>query len=445
MNGIVISGTGSGAGKTSITTGLLSVLSKSMTVQAYKIGPDFIDTMYHTVASGRQSRNLDTFLMDRDTVGNLVGFTGSDADLCVVEGVRGLYEGLSGTSDECSTSEIAKLLGFPVVIVVNARSLTRTAAAMVNGIRSFDPDINMAGVILNNVSGSQHEEKLRDAFSRYTDVEILGVVRRDTGNAIGQRHLGLDTINSSRREDILPLEGLIDGIDTDRLIEISGSANAADLPTSSPYVSADSGLKVAVPRDDAYCFYYEENFECMRASGMELEFFSPLAGDSLPDADIYYIGGGYPELHADRIAENGDFLEGLKSASEDGKAVFGECGGLMTMCRSITPSDGVPRKMAGIFDADSRMSGRHGPKYVKAEATPENPLFSGMKVRGHEFHYSEVSADSDAGYGFNMVRGSGIDGKRDGLHKGRSLGSYMHQHALSTYDWMSRIREVCGR
>ena len=197
MKGVIIAGTGSGAGKTSITTGLLSRLSKSMSVQAFKVGPDFIDPMYHSLATGRTARNLDTFMMSKETVRNLVHHSSKDADLCVVEGVRGLYEGLSGTSDECSTAEMAKILGFPVILVVNARSLTRSAAAMINGFKSFDKDVNIAGVIFNNVSNSQHERKLREATERYTDTEIVGIVRRDTKNIIGERHLGLKTINEN--------------------------------------------------------------------------------------------------------------------------------------------------------------------------------------------------------------------------------------------------------
>ncbi|MBQ7702468.1 MAG: hydrogenobyrinic acid a,c-diamide synthase (glutamine-hydrolyzing), partial [Candidatus Methanomethylophilaceae archaeon] len=209
MKGVIIAGTGSGAGKTSITTGLLSRLSKSMSVQAFKVGPDFIDPMYHSLATGRTARNLDTFMMSKETVRNLVHHSSKDADLCVVEGVRGLYEGLSGTSDECSTAEMAKTLGFPVILVVNARSLTRSAAAIINGFKSFDKDVNIAGVIFNNVSNSQHERKLREATERYTDTEIVGIVRRDTKNIIGERHLGLKTINENGKKDIEPLESMV--------------------------------------------------------------------------------------------------------------------------------------------------------------------------------------------------------------------------------------------
>ena len=437
MKGVIIAGTGSGAGKTSITTGLLSRLSKDMKVQAFKVGPDFIDPMYHSLATGRPARNLDTFMMSKDTVKNLVGYASEGADICIVEGVRGLHEGLSGTSDECSTAEMAKLLRFPVILVVNARSITRSAAAMINGFKSLDPDVNIAGVIFNNVSNSQHERKLIEATEKYTDAEIVGMVRRDTKNTIGERHLGLKTINENGKKDIEPLEGMVSEIDTDRLLAIAESSEY-HFEYTNPFAVHDSGLKAAVPMDDAYCFYYRENIECMKAAGMDVRTFSPLAGDSLPDADFYYLGGGYPELFLKELSENRDFMDGLKAASEDGRMILGECGGLMSLCASIEDKSGK-YKMSGVFDAESKMCGRHGPTYVIADTTEHNPLFPKMTVRGHEFHYSEVLPKSDYHYGYSMNRGIGIDNKHDGLVFRRSLGSYVHQHALSVKDWLSKI------
>ena len=437
MKGLIIAGTGSGAGKTSITTGLLSRLSKDMKVQAFKVGPDFIDPMYHSLATGRPARNLDTFMMSKDTVRNLVGYASEGADICIVEGVRGLHEGLSGTSDECSTAEMAKLLGFPVILVVNARSITRSAAAMINGFKSLDPDVNIAGVIFNNVSNGQHERKLIDATEKYTDAEIVGMVRRDTKKIIGERHLGLKTINENGKKDIEPLEGMVSEIDTDRLLAIAESSEY-HFDHANPFTVRRSGLKAAVPMDDAYCFYYRENIECLEAAGMDVRTFSPLAGDGLPDADFYYLGGGYPELFLKELSENRDFMDGLKTASEDGKMILGECGGLMSLCASIEDNSGKYR-MSGVFDAESKMSGRHGPTYVIADTTEHNPLFPKMTVRGHEFHYSEVVPKTGYEFGYTMSRGIGIDDKHDGLISKRTLGSYVHQHALSVKDWMSKV------
>lgn len=436
MKGIVLSGTGSGVGKTSITTGLMSRLSKTMRVQAFKAGPDFIDPMYHSAATGRPSRNLDSFLMDDDTIRNLVGYASKDADICVVEGVRGLFEGFKGDDDTGSTAHLAKLLGFPVVLIVDARSLTRSAMAIVNGFRSFDPDVNIAGVILNNVSGQQHMTKLQVAMERYCpDVELVGMIKKNPDKALEQRYLGLKTLKTFAEGEITPLQELTEPLDLDRVLDIAESC-PSELPTTSPYTERDSGLKAAVPMDESYCFYYNENIECLRASGMEVTKFRPTDGDSLPDADLYYMGGGYPELFAEQLSRNTDFLEGLKAASEDGKTIIGECGGLMTMCRSITDKDGNVHRMSGVFDADAKMTGvRHGPTYVLADAKPGNPAFSGS-VRGHEYHYSDVFPDPGAEYGFDIGRGLGIQDKMDGLIRGNSVGSYMHQHALSERDWI---------
>ncbi len=442
MKGFVIAGTGSGVGKTSIATGLMSALSRKYKVQAFKAGPDFIDPMYHTAATGRPSRNLDSFMMDEGCIRNLVGYSSKDADLCIVEGVRGLYEGFSGDGDIGSTAYLAKTLGLPVVLVVNAGSLTRSAAAIINGFRDFDPDVKIAGVILNKVSGSQHSDKLDLAMRTYCKgVKLLGKIRKDSENTLEQRYLGLATLHNYDQGNIVPLERLVDTVDLDMLVDIAESFQT-ELPDSSPYVSRKSGLRAAVPYDDAYCFLYRENVECMQASGIDVKFFSPVKGDSLPDADMAYLCGGYPELFADKISDNKDYLEGLKQMSDEGKPILGECGGMMTLCKDMKVKSGEIYRMAGCFDATADMVGkRHGPTYVIADATPDNPLFSGT-VKGHEYHYSEVQA-GDSEFCFSVRRGQGISGKMDGMFRNRTVGTYLHQHALSHEDWAKGFVDSC--
>ena len=435
MKGFVIAGTGSGVGKTSITTGIMSLLSKHHKVQGFKVGPDFIDPMYHSVSTGRPSRNLDSFMLSEDRIRNLVGYASDDADLCIIEGVRGLYEGLEGDSDIGSTASIAKMLGLPVVLVIDTGSLTRSSAAIINGFRAFDPDVKIAGVILNKVSGPQHSNKLDITMSTYCKgVEVVGKIRKDRENTLGQRHLGLDTILDEDRSGIEALERLTDPLDLDILMNIAESADC-ELPTESPYVKRDTSAKIAIPYDDAYCFYYRENIECLEASGFEVKRFSPINGDSLPDADAAYLGGGYPELHADALTENKDFLEGVKNMSDEGKPILAECGGLMSMCSGIVDKEGKRHKMIGAFGCDSIfVNKRHGPTYVIAEATTDNPLFEGT-VRAHEYHYSEVDASKDERFGFDVHRGAGIVDSKDGLIYKNTLGTYMHQNALSSNDW----------
>ncbi|MDD4709026.1 MAG: hydrogenobyrinic acid a,c-diamide synthase (glutamine-hydrolyzing) [Candidatus Methanomethylophilaceae archaeon] len=443
MKGVVIAGTGSGVGKTSITTGILSRLSKQYKVQSFKAGPDFIDPMYHTLASGRTCRNIDSFMMGDDIIRNIVGYASKDADLCIVEGVRGLYEGFSADSDIGSTARLAKVLGFPVLLTVDVRSLNRSAAAIVNGFAAFDPELDIKGVILNNISGRQHEDKLEEAIGRYCRQEIVGKVRKMPERPTKERYLGLITPNTKDMPDIAPLAEMAEGVDLDRLMQVAESSDS-ELPQECPYVRRDSGLTAAVPMDDSFCFYYRENIECLEASGVRVKTFSPTDGEPLPDADIYYIGGGYPELHAEEISSNSDFLEGIKNVSEEGSPVLGECGGLLTMCRSLKDAGGRRFGMAGIFDAGAEMTGvRHGPAYVMAKATRENPLF-GSDVRAHEYHYSDVFIEHDGSFGYKLLRGSGISGGMDGLVSNNTLGTYMHQHALSSADWASGLISKCG-
>ncbi|AGI48235.1 cobyrinic acid a,c-diamide synthase [Thermoplasmatales archaeon BRNA1] len=441
MKGFVIAGTGSGVGKTSIATGLMSVLSKRYKVQPFKVGPDFIDPMYHSAASGRHGRNLDSFMMDDATIRNLVGYASRGADLCIIEGVRGLYEGFQGDGDIGSTAHIAKTLGLPVILVVNAGSLNRSAAAIVNGFRSFDPDVNIAGVIFNNISGKQHSDKLDVVAETYCKgLRVLGKIPKDRKNALDQRYLGLRTLHTFEKGEIEPLENLVDPVDLDGLLDIAESF-PTDLPEKSPYVSRNAGLTAAVPMDDAYSFYYRENIECLEASGIRVKTFRPADGEDIPNADMAYLGGGYPELYAREISSNSNFLEGVKNMSDEGCPVLGECGGLMTLCGSMKLKDSKFR-MAGVFDARADMVGkRHGPTYMITRATASNPLFEG-EVKGHEYHYSEVCPAEGSTFGFEVSRGEGICGGRDGLTVRNTVGTYMHQHCLSNPDWAKGFAEA---
>ena len=263
------------------------------------------------------------------------------------------------------------------------------------------------------------------------------MIPKSPDKALEQRYLGLKTLRSFAEREITPLQELTEPIDLDRILDIAESC-PSELPTASPYTQRNCGLRAAVPMDDSYCFYYRENIECLEASGFDVTTFRPTDGDPLPDADLYYLGGGYPELHAEMLSANTDFLEGLRAEAGNGRMVIGECGGLMSMCRSITDKDGAVHPMAGVFDAEARMTGvRHGPTYVIADAEPSNPAFSGT-VRGHEYHYSDVFPLGGAEFGFSVRRGQGIADKMDGLVCGNSIGSYMHQHALSERDWIGR-------
>ncbi|MDR0309652.1 MAG: hydrogenobyrinic acid a,c-diamide synthase (glutamine-hydrolyzing) [Candidatus Methanoplasma sp.] len=439
MRGVVIAGTGSGVGKTAIATGLMRKLSRRKTVQGFKVGPDFIDPIYHRSATQRYSRNLDSFMMPKKTVRDVAIYGSRGADISIVEGVRGLYEGASGKNETGSTAEIAKILGFPVVLVLDSTSLSRSAAAIVNGFKAYDREIDIAGVILNNVSGSQHETKLKDAM-KSADINVLGMVRKDPESKIPLRRLGLNTEAAFNKEKMDRVEGMADSIDTDQLMDICYGPDTDE--ERSPYKIRDSGLTAAIPMDDAFCFYYRENIECLAASGIKIEYFSPLKGDPLPDADIYYIGGGHPELHLEKLSENRDFYQGLKTAHEDNKVIIGECGGTISLCRSIRSGDKV-YKAAGIFSAEFDTPGeRSGPSYVVARPTKECGLFDKV-VRGHVYYYSTMNLGSESRFGFDVLRGTSLWLGKDGLVSKNTLGTCMYQHALSTEDWAEKIVERC--
>jgi cobyrinic acid a,c-diamide synthase len=446
MRKLVIAGAGSGVGKTTIATGIISRLSKRYTVQAFKVGPDFIDPMFHTIASGRPSRNLDSFFMDKDTIGNLFGWSTRNADIAVIEGVRGLYDGLTATGDTGSTAEIAKLLDASVILVVNARSLAKSAAALVLGFKMLDPEVRIEGVILNQVSGARHRQKAIEAVESLTETRVVGAIERDN-NRLAERHLGLVTPDDTdSQKAISDVEDLVKDVDLEPLLEMSEKGRELSLPTGMPFpLGEQNGVKIGVPRDQAFSFYYQENLESLRAAGAELVMFNPLRGDTLPDAEGYYLGGGYPEMHLESLSSNRDFLEGLNAASFDNKTIYGECGGMMALCRSISNGT-VNGKMAGIFDHDAILTDhRQGLSYVISEGTRDNFLFPGQTVKGHEFHYSKLVPTPNGPFAFDVIRGTGIDGKHDGLVQRRTIGTYMHQHALSNKEWGMKIVDSCSK
>ncbi len=296
---IILAGAGSGVGKTTtIATGLMSRLSKRMKVQGYKVGPDFIDPMFHSAATGRPSRNLDSFFMDGGTIRNLFGWSSADADLAIVEGVRGLYDGLTATGDIGSTAEIAETDRSPCGARRQCRSLAKSAAAHVLGFKHLDPDINIAGVILNQVSGDRHKQKAVEAVEKLTDTEVIGVIERRT-DRMPERHLGLVTL--PEKDDVTAVlertEEMVAGVDLDRLLSIAEDVEQVDLPTTSPFPSGSSkGVRFAVPRDKVFSFYYQENLESIEAAGGRITDFSPVEGGPISDVDAVYLGGGYPEV-----------------------------------------------------------------------------------------------------------------------------------------------------
>jgi len=439
--GFLLAGTHSGVGKTSLSLGLMGAYRvRGHAVAPFKVGPDYIDPTYHTSVCGRPSRNLDTWLMPEDemvgvfrrTVAALPGPAGAGRGpmpLAIVEGVMGLFDGLSGLDDRCSTAQVAKLLGLPVFLVVDCSSMARSVAAVVHGFRTFDPDLDLVGVILNKVASPTHETILREAIG--AGLPVVGVVPRRPDLHLTSRHLGLiPTVENDEIREVLDriVEHVDRHVDLDLLLglarPLSGVADAAVAGAAT--LALEPGVprrRVAVARDAAFSFYYQDNLDVLEEEGAEVALFSPVAGEGLPACDALYLGGGYPEVYAAPLAANRALREELGRAVADGMPLYAECGGYLYLGQQIEEG-GVVHAMAGLLPTQASMSGKRlRLGYVEAEATSEHPL-EGQRFRGHLFHYSNTSGSTAPAYRVSR-RGETLD---DGWAGGQVVASYVHLH-----------------
>ncbi|QCW03945.1 cobyrinic acid a,c-diamide synthase [Natrinema pallidum] len=426
MNGFVLGGVSSGVGKTVATLSIVQALADAgHEVQPAKAGPDFIDPSHHEAIAGRPSRTLDSWLEGED--GLRRNYRRGEGDICVIEGVMGLYDG-----DGSSTAMVAEALNLPVVLVVDAKAGMESVAATALGFREYADtigrDIEVAGVVAQRAHGGRHEQGIRDALP--DDMAFFGRIPPNDDLEIPDRHLGLEMGG----EAALPKAALREAAESlaaERLAAVASEPSAPDAPSPAVDPADPADATVAVASDTAFCFRYPATIECFRERA-ELVTFSPVAGDSVPDCDGVYLPGGYPELHADAL-ESAGTLDALGERASDGLPVLGECGGLMAMSQSLTTAEGERHELAGILPADVTMHDRYQAlDHVELEAT-EGTLTAaaGETIRGHEFHYSSADVDGDARFAFETVRGDGIDGDHDGLTEYESLGTYVHVHAES--------------
>ena len=436
---IILAGTGSAVGKTTIATGIMKALSEKYNVQPFKVGPDYIDPSYHTLATENVSRNLDSFFMQDGQVRDSYLKAMDGKDIAVIEGVRGLYEGIDSVNDIGSTASIAKSLKAPVILIINSRSLVKSAAALVLGFKALDPEINIAGVILNKVKNKAHYEKTKRSIEEITKTEVIGGIVRDDNISIEQRHLGL--VPARERENSLKFidlwsEVIKNSIDLDRLVEIAKTA---------PKITSDivpiwnklnkQPVKVGVAYDEVFNFYYKENIESLEANNAKIEYFSPLNDESLPDVDGLYIGGGYPELFSKELSANENMLKEIKTFHLEDRPIFAECGGLMYLMNSIHED-----KMVDVYPYQSVLTDRvQALKYTIAEVTQDNIISKkGEKFHGHEFHYSKVIVDNTNikhNLAFNILRGKGSYNNQDGFMERNTLASYVHTHVAAMPDF----------
>lgn len=465
MKGFVIAGTGSGSGKTTAALGIMAWLAgMGHRVAPFKVGPDFIDPGHHTALTGTPSRNLDSWMLTREMNQRIFARGVQGRDMAVVEGVMGLFDGYSGVSEAGSTAQMAKWLGLPVVLLVDARSMARSAAAIVKGFEEFDPDLEFAGVIFSKTGSDRHYQYLKEAVEDRCRMKCLGHIPRNEQLVMPERHLGLVTSDEHMISSgmIGTLVSLIDehtdlknmllklpDINVERaLINPHSSSDTLGTPETDPEYKSKKiqeygektdkikPVRIAVARDKAFCFYYPENLEFLSAAGAELVFFSPISDAVLPE-DIHgiYLGGGYPELFAEKLSRNTDLQKQIKAKSDGGMPVYGECGGFMYLCSYIIGMDGLTKyPMTGCFPFTAAMSKKmRSLGYREVTLACDSPVGKkGDVLRGHEFHYSSLKDGSLECDGMHRIyRASARAGKQvslEGYQKDNTLGSYMHIH-----------------
>ena len=436
---ITISAPHRSSGKSTLTIGVCAALSaRGLKVQAFKKGPDFIDPMWHEAATGRDSHNLDLFMMGPEVVRSSFQRHASLADISVIEGNMGLFDGMDIEGSD-STAGLSRLVGAPVILVVDCEGMTRGIAPLVKGFEDFEPGTNVMGVILNRVKGSRHESKLRAAVERYCDAKVIGALPHEDGMGIAMRHLGLVPLKEElglASTVVAIRDAVAKGVDLDALLDMARGAKpfeAVELPDIEFPVP---DVRIGVARDRAFTFYYPENLDALRLAGAELVEFSPISDTKLPEVDALYIGGGFPEAHMGALEANGAMRESVRGAVESGMPVYAECGGLMYLCRDITWK-GETRAMAGVFPCGVEMSARpagHGYVALRPTGAGQWPPFA-QEVKGHEFHHSSLTGFEGETFAYEVRRGKGVDGRQDGMTRGRCLAGYTHVHALGTPGW----------
>lgn len=457
MYRFLISAAHKSSGKTAVCIGLAAALrARGHTVQPYKKGPDYIDPLWLSAAAGRPCRNLDFYLSSHEEIESQFRRHAVDASVCLVEGNKGLYDGLDLEGSNCNAA-LAKILRLPVVLVIDTRGMTRGVAPLLIGYQAFDPSLNIAGVILNRVGGRRHESKLRAAIERYTSLPVLGAIHEDSRLQLVERHLGLMPVNETQAAErhIADMgEAIAAQIDLDRLLELT-RATLLSHPEVKARAAKPATIRVAIARDAAFGFYYADDIDALIAAGGVPVFFDTLHDAHLPACDALFIGGGFPESFLDELEANAVLRAEILQAIEVGLPTYAECGGLMYLARSIE-WQGKRRSMVGALPGDVRMHAKPvGRGYVTVEPTEMHPWFAGQpssldrlprEIKAHEFHYSSLEGlPTDCRYALRVTRGHGIDGTRDGLVHRNLVASYTHLRATAAFNWPAAFIDFARR
>jgi cobyrinic acid a,c-diamide synthase len=447
MHRFLISAAHKSSGKTTVSIGLAAALrARGYTVQPFKKGPDYIDPLWLGLAAGRSCRNLDFFLSPNEELAAQFARAGHDAQICLVEGNKGLYDGLA-LDGANSNAALAKLLDLPVILVLDARGMTRGIAPLILGYQAFDRDIRVAGVILNRLGGGRHEGKLRAVIEHYTNVAVLGAIHDDPRLSLVERHLGLMPANETQAAAAQVAhiaERVAAQVDLDRLLAVSQTDHALlQPPLATRQPVAEAPLRIAIARDDAFGFYYADDIDALITAGAELVPFNALRDPHLPACDALFIGGGFPECFLDQLEANSSLRADILDAITAGMPAYAECGGLMYLANSISWR-GRTRRMVGAIPGEVTMHDKPvGRGYVLLEPTVEHPwpdAKEASSLPAHEFHYSSLEGlPVGLRYAYSVKRGHGIDGRRDGIVINNLLASYTHLRATAGCDWPARF------
>jgi len=430
---------------------MAALVQRGLKVAPFKVGPDFIDPGHHSRITGAVSRNLDGWMLSKAY--NLASFQDAarTADIAVVEGVMGLFDGYDGKTESGSTAQMAKWLGLPVVLIVDAKSMARSAAAIIMGFEKFDRDLNYAGVLLNNLGSERHLGYLTEALESVDSMPLLGGILRDQEISIPERHLGLFTQEDHRLSDQMTnkLAAMIeDRINLDHLLKSLPEVDVCSEPTAKFVDRGKVSVRIGVARDSAFCFYYQDNLDLLEASGAEVVFFSPVADTRLPiDLDGLYFGGGYPELAAERLAANVNLRNQIRDRSQKGLPIYAECGGFMYLCKELFAQNEKRYPMTGCFPFTAQMYSRLKALGYREITLTKDTLIgpSGQTMRGHEFHYSELKkSKTKTDTVYRLTDRVGVDKPPEGYYTNRTLGSYTHLHFGSQPQIATRFVDACA-
>ncbi len=442
MNSFYLSAAHKSSGKTVVSLGLCAAFrQRSLNVQPFKKGPDYIDPVWLSQASGKACYNLDFYNMSHEEIKHLYNQYANASDVSVIEGNKGLYDGMSVTGGDAN-ADLAKLLDIAVVLVVDATGITRGVAPLVAGYHAFDQALNIAGVILNKVAGERHESKLIQALEHYTDMPVLGAIRRSKELIIDERHLGLMPVNEMSESQVLiqkVAKQVADQVNLEQLLSLTQKPKQPITPIT--FNHKVKSIKVAVAQDSAFGFYYQDDVDAFLSLGVELVYFNTLIDAKLPVADGLLIGGGFPEMQLVALSANQSLLTDIKTQIQAGLPTYAECGGLMYLSRKIT-YQGQSHAMVGVIEADTLMTEKPiGRGYVQLASTDAHPWSEvSERIYAHEFHYSKLeNLDLKTHYAYRVLRGVGVDNKHDGILVHNLLATYSHLRSVGGNHWVEQF------